>query len=95
MHQGPRIERPAREGRFGDDPDNLGNPGSVATTTPHNKWDYRTTALGIIVSAIVLTQVPLAHAARRRAEACIFFEQLSPFGKSRSGHIGGGIPKCD
>ena len=28
------------------------NPGSFATTMPHNEWDHRTTALGIIVSAI-------------------------------------------
>ncbi len=61
-----------KKGSLRGRPGQARNPRSVAITTPHNGWDYRITALGIIVSAVVLTQIPLAHAARRHTSRVHF-----------------------
>ena len=71
---GPDASRAAfwaarKEGSFRGRPGQARNPGSVAITTPHNGWDYRTPGLGIIVSAIVLRQIPLAHVAHRHTRS--------------------------
>jgi hypothetical protein len=57
-------ETPQKRRSFLDERYKASNPGRVATTTPHNERDYRTTTVGIIVSAIVRAQILGADAGR-------------------------------